>query len=85
MKKGIFSQLAMVTQFGISLISPVVLCVLGAVWAQQRWQLGAWVVIVGILLGIGGMCMTFYQLYRRYTARKDRKEDAAPKSFNKHM
>lgn len=50
----IAGSLVWLTQFGLSVAGPLVLCVLGAVWLQRQFSLGGWVVLLGMALGIGG-------------------------------
>lgn len=65
--------LSFLTQLGLSIITPILLCILGAVWLQNRFHLGGWVLIVGILLGVGGGCSAFYQFYQ-FIQREERRE-----------
>lgn len=71
--------LSFLTQLGLSIVTPIVLCIWGAVWLQNRFGLGGWVLIVGILLGVGGGGSAFYQFYqfiqREEQREKERKED----------
>ena len=49
--------LSMITQFGLSVAAPIVLCALAASWIKQRFGLGDWVSLAGILIGVGsGIC-----------------------------
>lgn len=79
-RKGTFAKLIMVTQLGISLIAPVLLCVFLSVWIQKRFQTGYWVVVVGIVLGIASMINTFYRFYKDQTDENNKK----PPGFNRH-
>jgi len=77
-------NLVWMTQFAFSVVSPLVLFVLGSVWLQERFSLGGWVIVVGIVLGIcgavGGL-MNSLKAMRRGDGKKD--EDP-PVSFNDH-
>lgn len=70
--------LTFVGQLGFSLVVPIVLATAGAAWLARRFSLGGWVVIVGILLGIGGAAVSFMKVVRVATeaARKQEDEDA---------
>ena len=55
-KKGWFSvlqNLSWLTQLGLSLAAPPVLCLLGAGWLARRFSLGPWVYFAAIVLGVG--------------------------------
>ena len=48
--KGLYDvarHLVWLTQFGLSIVIPPVLCIMGAVWLQRQFALGGWVVAVG--------------------------------------
>ena len=46
--------LALLTQLGFSVAFPLAGSVLAAVWLRSRFDLGAWVLVVGIVLGFAG-------------------------------
>ncbi len=41
-----------ITQFGLDMVTPIVLCTIAAVWAKNKFNIGNWIVIVAIILGI---------------------------------
>ena len=60
-KKGWFSvlqNLSWLTQLGLSLAAPPVLCLLGAGWLARRFSLGPWVYFAAIVLGLGAAAKT---------------------------
>ena len=74
------------TQLGLSVALPLAGFVLLAVWLRSSFQLGLWVIFVGIALGlvcaIDGLRSTLKAMAR---VSKDKKDDApAPVSFNDH-
>ena len=48
------SLIVWLTQLGGSVAFPLAGFVLGAVWLRQRFDLGVWVLIAGIVLGMAG-------------------------------
>ena len=53
--KGLYDvarHLVWLTQFGLSIVIPPVLCIMGAVWLQRQFALGGWVVAVGVFVGV---------------------------------
>jgi hypothetical protein len=57
-------QLTYLTEFGLSVISPIVLSVLVGVWLNRRFDIGEWIIV--LLLGVGlisGGC-SFYRFVR---------------------
>ena len=65
--------LSFLTQVGLSILTPILLCVLAAVWLQNRFGLGNWVVVVGILLGVGGGFCSLFQFFQ-FVQREGKKE-----------
>ncbi len=47
--RGLF----LLTQLGISVMVPPVLCLLGANWLVRRFGVGLWIYIPALILGIG--------------------------------
>ena len=53
--KGLYDvarHLVWLTQFGLSIVIPPVLCIMGAVWLQRQFALGGSVVAVGVFVGV---------------------------------
>ena len=44
----------LLTQLGLSIALPLAGFVVGAVWLRNHYHLGAWVLLLGIVLGIAG-------------------------------
>lgn len=70
------------TQVGLSVLCPLLLFILGAVWLRSKLALGGWVIAVGIVLGllgaVGGLINTFRMLHRLP------EEQDKPVGFNDH-
>lgn len=80
----VLRDLVFLTQLGFSLAAPPILCVAVCWWLQRRFDLGAWVMILGILLGIGGSCSTALQFYRMMRRRAEKDEPDSQAAFNTH-
>lgn len=65
MKKSVFSALAMISQFGIGVLTPMLLCIFAALWLKNRFGLGDYVVLIGILLGIGSGFVSMMKMIRQ--------------------
>ena len=80
----ILRNITALTQFGLSLITPLLLCLGLSWWVSSRWSVGAWVYIPGFFFGMGGSAMVAYKLYLT-VIKKDKKEKKKNKiSFNRH-
>ena len=80
-------ELVWLTQLGFSIVYPLLLCVLGAVWLRSHFSLGGWVVVIGLLLGLGGAFsagLAFFRHTRQIEQEDNRKKGPPPLSFNEH-
>ena len=62
-------NLTWLTQLGLSLAVPPLLCLFGAGWLARRFSLGPWVWVLGILLGLGAAGCTFAEFARMFLRR----------------
>ena len=80
-------HLVWLTQFGLSVVLPPVLFLLGAVWLRKQFGLGGWVILVGFALGmvaaIGSLRSSLKTIERQGRAPK-KKQEPTPISFNQH-
>lgn len=75
-KKGWFSvlqNLSWLTQLGLSLAVPPVLCLLGAGWLVRRFALGPWVYFAAMLLGLGAAACTFAEFVKMFRRKNGKK------------
>ena len=79
--------LVWMTQLGISVAGPLAGFILLAFWLRNRFELGIWVFLVGILLGISGAIDGFrvsMKAMEKMTKDKTSQNDPPPVSFNDH-
>lgn len=79
--------LVWLTQLGISVAGPLAGFILLAVWLRQRFALGVWVILLGIVLGIAGAVDGFrisLKAMDRMSKNKPGDNDPPPVSFNDH-
>ncbi len=80
----IMKNITMLTQFGFSLITPLLVCLGICWWLSSRAGVGGWIYIPGFFLGLGGSGMVAYKFSLSITASQ-KKEKKKPKiSFNRH-
>lgn len=90
--KGLYDvarHLVWLTQFGLSIVVPPTLCILGAVWLRHQLALGGWVVAVGVVVGVlaavSSLRGSLKALDRQgRTAGDTKKKGPPPVSFNQH-
>ena len=83
--RDVFRNLALASQFGISFVSPLLMCVGICWWLTDRFGLGGWVYIPGFFFGLGGSFTVAYKLYLSVTDRLKKEEKKKKISFNKHQ
>lgn len=78
--------LVWLTQLGFSVAFPLAGLTLLAVWLQEQFSLGVWVVIVGVALGlicaVDGLRISLKTMERLSRDKPDK--DPPPVSFNDH-
>lgn len=82
----IVKNLSLLTQFGLSLLTPLLLCLGICWWLYSHFGLGGWIFIPGFFFGLGGSGMVAYKLYLSVTHQeeKKKKEKKEKISFNRH-
>ncbi|MBQ3110280.1 MAG: AtpZ/AtpI family protein [Clostridia bacterium] len=53
-----------ITQFGLDMVTPIVLCTIAAVWAKNKFNIGNWIVIVAIILGIAASALNMLKFIK---------------------
>ena len=78
--------LVWVPQFGISVVSPLILFVLLGVWLHSSRGWGSWVIIAGVLLGLFTAGLGLRDTLKAFIQQDRGSEDPPPAvSFNDHM
>jgi len=79
------SLLVWLTQLGLSVAIPPAAFIFLAVWLRNRFELGVWVIVAGVLVGIicavDGLRVSLKAMERM---TKDDKKEKPPLSFNDH-
>lgn len=71
----ILSRITLLTQLGLTFLTPPVLLTLGALWLQERFGTGDWLVVTALLVGLlSGACGAWQLLSAEL--KKDRRENA---------
>ncbi len=77
-------NISLLTQLGVSLIMPILLCIGGCVLLTDHTGIGTWIFIPGILLGIGGSCSTAWRFYGMIMKNEEKNDRGKGTSFNRH-
>lgn len=82
----IIKNITMLTQFGFSFITPLLLCLGACWWITSRTGIGGWIYILGFFFGMGGSGMVAYKLYLSVNNRQKKEEKKRTKiSYNRHV
>ena len=77
--------IALVGQLGFSLITPPVVLLWLAHWLQTKYQLGVWVTIGALILGLLTSASTALQFYRKLSAKKKDNSPKPPRGYGDHI
>lgn len=84
--KEIVKNLSMLTQFGLSFITPTLLCLAICWWLNAKVGIGPWIYILGFFFGLGGSATVAYKLFLTIQSKeaKEKKKKKQTISFNSH-
>lgn len=80
----IIKNVSLLTQFGLSLMTPLLFCLGLSWWLCSHFGLGGWIFIPGFFFGLGGSGMVAYKLYLSETLRQKKETKKDKVSFNRH-
>ena len=81
----ILKNISMLGQLGLNIIIPIILCVLACWFLTDKLDVGEWVFIPGLILGIGGAFMSGYKFYISETKKVSKEEGKKKFSSNRHQ
>ena len=55
---------AHLTQFGLNMVSPIILCLIAALWIKNTFNTGNWVAIVAIILGVSASVLNMFSFIK---------------------
>ena len=73
-RKEIFEALSAITGLGLSVMVSFLIWIGIAYWIQSKFSLGDYVMIIGVLMGIGSGGMTFIKFCSRNTGKEKNDE-----------
>lgn len=77
-------DLVWLTQLGLSVITPLLLFLLGAVWLRDRFGLGVWVLFLGIAFGLYSSYSSARAFARYWKSRQPKEKGDPPVNFREH-
>ena len=79
MKKwtGMITNLTMLTQFGLSLVTPLFLCLALCWWLCDRFSVGTWIYLIGLFLWDRRRCRDSLEIRAERSAASETHRDGA--------
>ncbi len=78
----IFRNLSLIGQLGLSLVTPLIMCLLGAYWLNTRAGVPLWIYVPALVLGLGSSFMTAWKVYLAAVCKNKKEEQRT--AFNRH-
>lgn len=80
----ILRNVTMLSQLGLSFITPLLLCLALCWFIISKTGVGGWIYIPGFFFGMGGSGMVAWKLYISVTGKQKKEETKKHISFNRH-
>ncbi|MBU3806753.1 MAG: hypothetical protein H9882_07700 [Candidatus Fournierella pullistercoris] len=77
-------NLTWLTQLGISLVAPPILCAFGWNWMVEHWGFPPAGILVALAVGFGGSVASGMGFWRMMKRRAKRQQKDTPTAFNQH-
>ena len=77
----ILKNISLLSQLGLSLLTPTLLCLVICYFLQTRLGLGIWIYIPGFFFGLGGsftVAKNFYNMIEKRQKKEDRDRGKKP-------
>lgn len=78
-----FRNLSILSQFGLSLVMPLLLCLFVAYQLRERFSLSYWIYLPAFFFGLAASFMTAYKFYLS-VSKKEKKQETKDQAFNQH-
>lgn len=56
---------AEITQFGLNIVSPIIICLFAAIWLRDQFNLGSYVVLIAIILGVAAGVLNMFTFIKK--------------------
>ncbi len=78
-------NITMLSQLGLSLITPILLCLAICWMLVSKTGVGGWIYILGFFFGLGGSGTVAYKFYLSISRQHEKEEKKKKVSFNRHL
>lgn len=66
-------NLALLTQLGLSMAVPPLLCLYAADWIRNQLNLGLWIMVLALLAGIAGGVISVWKIWKMIEGRGEQR------------
>lgn len=81
----LIKNMTMLSQLGLSLITPILLCLAICWMLVVKAGVGEWIYILGFFFGLGGSGTVAYKFYLSINRQHKKEEKKKKVSFNRHL
>ena len=78
-----FRNLTILSQFGLSLAMPLLLCLFVAYQLREHFHISYWIYLPAFFFGLAASFMTAYKFYLS-VSNKEKKQETKDRAFNQH-
>ena len=78
-----FRNLSILSQFGLSLAMPLLLCLFVAYQLREHFHFSYWIYLPAFFFGLAASFMTAYKFYLS-VSEKEKKQETKDRAFNQH-
>ena len=78
-----FRNLSILSQFGLSLAMPLLLCLFVAYQLREHFHLSYWIYLPAFFFGLAASFITAYKFYLS-VSEKEKKQETKDRAFNQH-
>lgn len=68
-RNQVFKYLSLLTQFGLSIATPPIICIFAALFIQKKFSTGDWIVIVSLVVGLISSGCSFYDFIKKFSKK----------------
>ena len=84
-RSEILRNLTMLSQFGLSLVMPVLLCLGACFLIIRHTGAGTWIYIPGFILGLGSSAVTAWKMAQSVLQKQNHNRRSDDIGFNRHL
>ena len=71
----------MVSQLAISMVTPILLMIILCTWLKDRYGLGNWIIVAGLLFGVGSGLSSVWTFVRAFLKEGQRQQQEYDDQF----